>query len=808
MRILFVMRQPADARGLDAALRELHRRGYSIHLAYQEIKERSSYAALVALTEDCKRITASKLPRIKASRWTHLAHSLRLTADHLRYLEPPFEHAAKLRSDTAKRAPAIGRGLGRLAAAAGPRGVSSLRGLVQHLERSIVPPAQVQRLVAEHEPDVLLITPLVGFGSREADFLRAAKRQGVRTAFYVLSWDNLTTKGLLRDAPDLVLVWNELQADEAEQLHGVPRDRVRVTGAPSLDHWFDRRPRRTREEFCREVGLRADQPIVLYAGSHPWVIGGEAEVEFVLRWIAALRARGGVLADAGILIRPHPARNATHWARARLDDPQVVVWPPSPEHPFNESSRQNYFESIYYSSAVFGINTSAQIESAIVGRPVHTLLAEDLRRTQDALIHFNYLQADDFGLLHVAGSLGEHAAMLEASVRSERDDGRNERFVERFVRPFGRDVPATPAVVEAIGELAARPAPAPDQGPAFAHVQRLALEPLAALAAAGEARHKRGKAAKPSQEPQAVVRRLMRAAGERTVVAGPWLGDEIGELLYWIPFLRYAQTATLELRERLWVVTRSGSAVWYAGIGARHVLVEDVVEPTELAELAARFPDGDLRRLQVHFSDVLGADGFRFLPPDSVATIRARLLRNDPDDRRRLHRALDRVLEFAPLVPPELLDVYELPDDFVAVRFSDTELDRERAAEFVEALVSGGTVVVLEPPGLSDALAPLVALGRLRVLEDVNREAEASILSRARGFLGSYGPSPFVAALLGVPSVAVYTRRERVADEDLEIAASFLDREPFGRLQVLEATEMAEAAAGLLQDRTRSLSVA
>jgi hypothetical protein len=811
------MRQPAEMRGLERALRALDHRGHSIHLAYQGVKDSLSYAALVALTEECRQITAAKLPPVGSFKWMHLGRSLRLTADHLRYLEPPFEDATRLRSDTSKRAPAAARRLGRIAAGAGPRGVKSVRKLLQHLERCIPPAPSIERFVAEHRPDVMLITPLVTFGSRQADFLRAANRLGIRTGYVVQSWDNLTTKGLLRDVPDLVLVWNEIQADEAELLQGVPRNRIRVTGAPGLDHWFDRRAQRTREEFCREVGLRPDRPIVLYVGSHPWVIGGDEEVDFVRRWSAALRAHGDLLAGAGILVRPHPARNKTHWTRARLDDPQIAVWPRSGEHPLDESTRQNYFESIHYASAVFGINTSAQIESAIVGRPVHTLLADEFEQTQGATIHFNYLQADDYGLLHVARTIEEHTAMLAGSLRGASDDGRNERFVERFVRPFGRGVPATPSVVEAIEELAAQPAPVPDRGPALAPFVRLALRPLAGLASRGTARKTVRKPTTTSgRQPRAAVRRLVREAGSRTVVAGPWLGDEIGELLYWIPFLRYAQTATSGLRERLCVVARSESVSWYQGVGARHVLVDDLVSPDELAALAERFPDEEPRALREHLSGVLGTDDFGVLPPHLIAAIRTELLRHRPDDRRRHLRALDRVLEFAPLAAPDLPADLELPDDFFAARFSFetaypvTDENRERAVESVSALAKRGMVVVLDPPAaLCAGLAPLAELGQARVLEEVDREVETAVLARAGGFLGSYGSSAFVAVLLGVPAVALYSRREQVADEDLEIAASFLGREPFGHLQALEpvgsAGETAEVAARLLEQETLSL---
>src|SRR3989442_11366397 len=150
------------------------------------------------------------------------------------------------------------------------------------------------------------------------------------------------------------MVWIELQARDPVKLHGVPPEQVRSAGAPSYDHWFSWLPSRSREEFCRVVGLRPDRPIVLYVCSSGFV--APDEVGFVRRWIAALRSHGGLLMDAGILVRPHP-RNATQWASVDLEVPQVSVWPRLGQEPVDEETRQNYFDSIFYSDAVVGINT-------------------------------------------------------------------------------------------------------------------------------------------------------------------------------------------------------------------------------------------------------------------------------------------------------------------------------------------------------------------------------------------------------------------------------------------------------------------
>ena len=158
----------------------------------------------------------------------------------------------------------------------------------------------------EFKPDVVLITPLVYLGSWQFEVLRAAQAEGLRTAFAVGSWDHLSSKALVRDVPQRVFVWNETQKAEAVRLHGVPADRVVVTGAQCYDQWFGRQPVRTREEFCALVGLPSDRPFVLYVCSALFW-GSPVEAEFVCRWIRSLRSsEDAEVRSAAILIRPHP----------------------------------------------------------------------------------------------------------------------------------------------------------------------------------------------------------------------------------------------------------------------------------------------------------------------------------------------------------------------------------------------------------------------------------------------------------------------------------------------------------------------
>jgi len=237
-----------------------------------------------------------------------------------------------------------------------------------------------------------------------------------------------------------------------------------VTGAQCFDQWFDRQPSRDRETFCRQVGLPSSPPFVLWVCSALFQ-GSPVEAPFVVKWIHALRESSSPrLRNVPILVRPHPSRLA-EWQDVDLSGLNAVLWG---GNPVDAQSRADYFDSLYYSAAVVGINTSAFIEAGIAGRPVHTIIVPEMASNQLGTVHFNYLLNAGGGLLEVAHSFEEHMPLLEASLAradlkvgaySIEDPGirtvdDRKPFVRAFVRPNGLDVPATPMFVDAVESMA------------------------------------------------------------------------------------------------------------------------------------------------------------------------------------------------------------------------------------------------------------------------------------------------------------------------------------------------------------------
>jgi len=200
-----------------------------------------------------------------------------------------------------------------------------------------------------------------------------------------------------------------------------------------------------------------------------------------MRWAAHLRASSNpVLRNIGILIRPHPSR-VREW-----DD---VDWRAVPGvafrggNPVDDASRADYFDSLHYSSAVVGLNTSAFIEAGIAQRPVLAILPPEFSANQEGTLHFRYLI--EGGLLTTARTLDEHEVQLSAMVHSAADGvlKRQLDFVRAFVRPRGVNVSATRVMADAFESLAAEgpmdvPRPAPMVGKVgFAALRVLARVP-------------------------------------------------------------------------------------------------------------------------------------------------------------------------------------------------------------------------------------------------------------------------------------------------------------------------------------------
>lgn len=465
MRILFHVTLTTMLRHFESVLLALAERGHTIRIASHRRPEEAPPAALA----DHPRIAFITCPGRRGDEWEESIHEFRTLRDYMRFLDPRFKPATKLRARALRkmvktvthdhRAHLVGRcphcstrlvndEVGQMLLGFGKEGMKNLNSLFALMEKTVPSDHLLEEFLRAEQPDLLMVTPLVNLGSYQADYVKSARALGIPVVFPVFSWDNLSTKGLIHVHPDRVIVWNEVQRREAVEMHGVPSERIVVTGAPRFDEFFAMSPQTTRERFCEIHGLDPAQPIVVYLCSSEFVAG--SEVDFVRRWIGEVR-QSADLQSCNILIRPHP-RLSKPWRDFTPPDARVAVALPQAMN-----ADPSLFDTVHHSAAVVGLNTSAQLEAGILGRPVLTILAPEFSEGQQGTLHFSYLLAEQGGFVDVAPDFETHRQQLAAAVRGDHDPSKIRAFIEQFLRPRGIDRPATPIVVRAIEE-SARPA--------------------------------------------------------------------------------------------------------------------------------------------------------------------------------------------------------------------------------------------------------------------------------------------------------------------------------------------------------------
>ena len=256
MRILVALRHAGYARRFRSTIELLGERGHEIVLVVGKHwrSDESIQDAVAKLGLDVPGLKMREGVESHRRVERDLASALRSYLAYLWFLEPGLARAKKPRARSAGNIPPGLRTLSSVAA----ESALALRFLefkVGELERALPPPDSFRQLIAEENPDAVVVSPLLERSVPQIGYLRAAREQGIPTGLCVASWDNLTNKGPMQGPIDLVTVWNDAQRREAVELHRVPPARVAVTGAPVYDRWFGLSATSARDEFCRRVGF-------------------------------------------------------------------------------------------------------------------------------------------------------------------------------------------------------------------------------------------------------------------------------------------------------------------------------------------------------------------------------------------------------------------------------------------------------------------------------------------------------------------------------------------------------------------------
>lgn len=455
MRVLFVSGSYSNFYAIDNVVRELFRRGHEARLIAGMEKKQT-------ISDDALRNAMAAHPNFVVDPLSQRRHGKNIA----RYLREALNYAHVLNDeekrqwDLVKWERSFPAWLWRFLNTQPVRRKlkdRSFQARLREMERKIPVDTDIRKEIQRHNPDVVLLMPLLHPNSRETEYMRAARSLGIPTVYYLVSWDNLASTGTFHGYPDYSIVWNEPLADELTLLHDFPRNRTYFTGAPRFSYLFEN-PQHDilpKDLFHQQAGLDVGKPYLLYVCStflvrtdhHKELNEGTLILKLSDAFEGDPRTR-----DMVILVRPHPTNLG--FVSKILDQkrPNIKVFPINGEIPDTEEKRRRYYSSIYHATAVAGVNTTAFLEASSLDKPCITVYSEQFFETQQ-LPHFHHLTDGNF-LETAQGADG--LVEIVGNIRNGMDVRAGERraFVKRFLSPC--DKPAPQACADALEEIVAK----------------------------------------------------------------------------------------------------------------------------------------------------------------------------------------------------------------------------------------------------------------------------------------------------------------------------------------------------------------
>jgi hypothetical protein len=287
-----------------------------------------------------------------------------------------------------------------------------------------------------------------------------------------------------------------------------------------------------------------------------------------------------------------------------------------------------------------------------------------------------------------------------------------------------------------------------------------------------------------TQELSAIV------ASGKPIVAGPWLGEVGFELLYWSPFLRWCAERFAIEPARLLVISRGGTATWYAPFAGSYRDVLDYVTPEAYhSHHDARVRDsGEQKQTRVTAferelvgliaADAGARDAVLLHPSLMYALLRRFWWGHVGESWVHAHA------RYRPYTAPAV-ELPALPPSYAAVKFyfndcfPPTAENRAFVRDVVAQLAQEGPVVSLSVGvTLDDHGACPVGHGVLDVagatLPSRNLHVQSAIVAGARAFVGTYGGFAYLAPFYGVRSTSYYGDADGFARSHLRMARSAL----------------------------------
>jgi hypothetical protein len=269
------------------------------------------------------------------------------------------------------------------------------------------------------------------------------------------------------------------------------------------------------------------------------------------------------------------------------------------------------------------------------------------------------------------------------------------------------------------------------------------------------------------------IERVVRSPGP--IIIGPWLSEVGFELLYWIPLLRWIKQKWQVDTNRLVIVSRGGTELWYQNLCGVYL---DIFSWTDANGFAAssevRWHSQHRQKQFVSLAEdeeligkarqAIGVSECGVLHPSLMYRLFAPAFQElVPFDTLLAH------LRYEPLTRPPLpTDLASmLPEDYAAVRFyfrpsfPDTPANRIFVRNLVEQIAQRRPVVLLNTGLELDDHPDCPACSTFSLEGHVaptnNLDVQSRVIANSNIFVGTYGGLSYLAPFFGIPSIGFHS---------------------------------------------------
>ena len=158
-----------------------------------------------------------------------------------------------------------------------------------------------KELYKKYRPDAIIINDLGTIDSSNF-IMREAKSYKAKIISLILSWDNLTAKGIGSVKPDYAVAWNKKMAEELQNYHFVKKENIYIGGIPHFDSFAKKLDNIKKIDEKVMNQNKINNFLYFGTGAPAWFTGNIITIELLLKYIKSYKKE-----KLKLVVRPHPS---------------------------------------------------------------------------------------------------------------------------------------------------------------------------------------------------------------------------------------------------------------------------------------------------------------------------------------------------------------------------------------------------------------------------------------------------------------------------------------------------------------------